>query len=76
MVKFTQERMEAQEKGQRIPKFHFEKFPDYGGGIKFLHGSEVHKSVSRRYSKVFNTPILTKSYFQNFHWFPYFRVIN
>ena len=26
MVKFTQERVEAQEKGQRIPKFHFEKF--------------------------------------------------
>ena len=25
------------EKGQRIPKFHLEKFHDYGGGIKFLH---------------------------------------
>ena len=59
MVKFTQERVEAQEKGQRIPKFH-----DYGGGIKFLHGSKVHKSASRRYSKVVNTPNLVKIYCQ------------
>ena len=76
MVKFTQVSGEAQEKGQRYPKFHFEKFHDYGGGIKFLHGSKVHKSVSRRYSKVVNTPILTKIYFENFYWFPCFRVIN
>ena len=44
MVKFTQEGVEAQEKGKRIPKFHFNKFNDYGGG---LHGSTVHKIVSR-----------------------------
>ena len=47
MVKFTQEGVEAQEKGKRIPKFHFNKFNDYGGGVILLHGSTVHKIVSR-----------------------------
>ena len=35
MVKFTQEGVEAQEKGQGIPKFHFEKFHDCGVGSHF-----------------------------------------
>ena len=35
MVKLTQEGVEAQEKGQRIPRFHFEKFHDSGEGSNF-----------------------------------------